>query len=546
MVFAFLLSMFMTSNLYKSYGVRISLLLYPLVLLLCFLGIGIAANLITAIVIKGSDKSLSYSINRSARELLFIPISADIKYKAIVFIDMFVDRFSKGIGAFVLLIILSFGFDDYRELVRIVSFVSVALILGWIVFTLRASKEYLKLIKDNLIPPEPRPDVSVEAQVDKDFMKLIFDTLESRERSPDLFAMHVYELMRKGKLSPELRQMLVEPEEDAGPLSFGALLGGDPSAFIPMSGIDDNSADLKQQIQDILSLDVYENVMQEFINKALSDKSAITETRRMEIAKGIGFLSPNSPVTHKLGDLLLDSSLEVRKYAIESAAKIRKREYVPNLIQSLGDFRIKSDASAALEKYGPRITGILADYLCDQEENTALRKAVVPILAHIGNQEAVDYILWELDKEKGEMDTELIDALDRIRSEKSDIDFTIEIIKKKIKQEILTAYVLFEKFHDAESKGEDPKVCGIVSHDLNITMGNIFKLLGLIFPYDDVIKACQNIQKGTKKSVAYAVELLDNILEKEIREAILPIVEDLSQEDRVKACRALRKDFPEF
>jgi len=51
---------------------------------------------------------------------------------------------------------------------------------------------------------------------------------------------------------------------------------------------------------------------------------------------------------------------------------------------------------------------------------------------------------------------------------------------------------------------------------------------------------------GTKDSVAYAVELLDNTLEKEMRDAILPLVEDLSQEERVKACVALRKDFSEF
>ena len=54
------------------------------------------------------------------------------------------------------------------------------------------------------------------------------------------------------------------------------------------------------------------------------------------------------------------------------------------------------------------------------------------------------------------------------------------------------------------------------------------------------------IQTGTKDSVAYAVELLDNTLEKEIREALLPLVEDLSQEERIKACVALRKDFPDF
>ena len=121
---------------------------------------------------------------------------------------MFVDRFSKGIGAVFLLIIMSFSFQDYRELVKIVSLVSVVLILGWIVFTLRASKEYRGWIIKNLIPSEPRPDKSVE-ELDMDYAKLIIDTLESKDRSPDLYAMNLFELIQKGKLTPELMQLLL-------------------------------------------------------------------------------------------------------------------------------------------------------------------------------------------------------------------------------------------------------------------------------------------------------------------------------------------------
>jgi hypothetical protein len=212
----------------------------------------------------------------------------------------------------------------------------------------------------------------------------------------------------------------------------------------------------------------------------------------------------------------------------------------------LGDSWTQSDASTALEKYGARITGILADYLGDPEEKVELRKAVAPILAHIGNQEAADFILSEMAKDKGEIDSELIDALDRIRSGAPEIEFSFETIKKKIRQEIMSYYELFVRFVDAESKGQEAEICGIMSHELKVSMINIFKLLGLIYPYEDIVKAFQNIQTGTKDSVAYAIELLDNTLEKEIKEAILPIVEDLSQEDRVKACIGLRKDFPEF
>lgn len=546
MVFAFFLSILMTSNLFKRYGVRISLLLYPIVLLLCFSGIGIAVILVTAVIIKGSDKSLAYSINRSARELLFIPVSPDLKYKAIVFIDMFVDRFSKGIGAVVLMVVLSLGIQDYKEIVRIVSFVSVVLIFSWIVLTLRASREYVNSVKQKLSRKWERADQLVEEELDVDYTKLVFDTLESRDRSSDLYAMHVFELMKRGKLTPELRQLLSQRSEEATPLSLSAFFEADPSALMQMDDQYYNEDVLKKEIQEIMFLDVYEAVIKKYIEKVLSETSKDAVTAKMGIAKGIGFLASDSPLVEKLEEFLRDDSSEVRRYAIESASKLGKMEHVPALIQSLHDSSTHSDASAALEKYGTRITGILADHLGDSEEKMEIRKAVASVLAHVGNQDASDFIMWELVKDKMEMDRELIDALDRIRSEKPEIEFSEAIIKKKTRQKIKSYYDLFVEFTATESKGEKADIRRIMSHELTISMMDIFKLLGLIYPHEDIVKAFQNIQTGTKDSVAYAVELLDNTLEKEMRDAILPLVEDLSQEERVKACVALRKDFPEF
>jgi len=295
MVFAFFLSILMTSNLFKRYGVRLSLLLYPIVLLLCFSGIGIAAILVMAIIIKGSDKSLAYTINRSARELLFIPVSPDLKYKAIVFIDMFVDRFSKGIGAVVLMIVLSFGFQDYKEIIRIVSLISVVLIFGWIVLILRASREYVNSVKQKLSRKWERADQLIAEELDVDYMRLIFDTLESKERSSDLYAMQLFDLMKQGKLTPELRQLLSERSEEETPFSLGAFFDADRSALLQMKNEYNNDDLLKKEVQEIISLDVYEEVMQKYIERVLSGKTTDAEAAKIEIAKGIGFLAPDSP-----------------------------------------------------------------------------------------------------------------------------------------------------------------------------------------------------------------------------------------------------------
>jgi len=42
-----------------------------------------------------------------------------------------------------------------------------------------------------------------------------------------------------------------------------------------------------------------------------------------------------------------------------------------------------------------------------------------------------------------------------------------------------------------------------------------------------MMKAYQNLKSGTKNSMAYAVELLDNTLSKELRDRLLPIIEQV-------------------
>jgi len=546
MVFAFFLSLLMTSNLFKRYGVRLTLLLYPLVLLLCSLGIGVAASLVLAILIKGGDKSLSYSINRSARELLYLPVSSEFKYKAIVFIEMFVDRFSKGIGGLILIPIIALNFSSYEPYIRIVSVVASALIVGWIVLTLKASKEYISSVKQKISRRWERGDQVVSTELDVEFTKLIFDTLESKDRSLDLYAMHLFDLIKQGKLTPELKKLIDFDSEDVKTPSLGTFFEMDHTPIMQVSNAPIQEDVLKKDIEEIMSLDVYQEVIGGYVDKVLSDEGGESEVAKMEVAKSIGFLDPDSPLVRRLEDFLQDESPDVSKYAIESVAKLKKREYVPVLAHKLRDPLIREDAATALEKYGTKIVGTLADYLGDQEEDIELRKAVASVLARIGTQEAADFIQWEMRDGNMDINTELIDALDRIRSRNPEIEFSNEIISRKTRQEIRAYYKLFIEFAGKGPEGIDKNRCEMLCREMALTMMNIFKLLGLIYPHEDIVKAYQNIQTGTKDSVAYAVELLDNTLKKEIREAVLPIVEDLSKEERLKACLVRLKDLPTF
>ena len=543
LVIPFFVQLLMTSSLIKRFGIRFALLVYPLILLICSLGIAAYPSLIFALIIKGSDKSLSFSLNQSVRELLYIPISSEFKNKAKIFIDMFLNRFAKGIGALILLIFIFLNLN-WQTRVQVVSAIIVVFILAWAFLNLKVSKEYTNTVKQKLEMKWERADRLVAEKVDLNYTKLVFDTLESKNRSSVLYAMNLFDLIKQDKLTSEVKKLISYKSNEVRVSSLGTLFENGETSLGPETDDYISEEVLEKEVKEIMSLDVYQKMMEGYFEKVLVDESEEAETAKMEAAKAIGMMEFHSPLAQKLEEFLRDKSPEVSRYAIESAAKLRKREHVPALIQKLHSPFTRQEASSALEKYGSRVTGTLADYLGDSEEDIELRKGAASVLARIGNQEAADFLTWVLTDDKGDINIELIDALDRIRSERPDVQFQEGIVTTKIAELIKKHFHILIDFYDSKLMEKKQKMSENLPKDLTVSLMNIFKLLGLIYPHKDINKAYQNIRTGTKESMAYAMELLDNTLQKEIKDFIFPLVEELSIEERVKQYRGLLKRFP--
>jgi AAA family ATP:ADP antiporter len=236
----------------------------------------------------------------------------------------------------------------------------------------------------------------------------------------------------------------------------------------------------------------------------------------------------------RLEELLADESAEVVRYAINSAGQSGRREFVPELLRRLGDPRLGQDAADALERYGAKITGTLADLLSDEQESLEARKRTAVALGRVGNQEAADFLLWQLGRGPEDLNGDIIDALDRIRSGTTQVGFNSGLIMSMLGRELKRYYRTFL----AEAKTEPGALQPILF--------NIFKLLGLAYAREDIFKAYQNWLSGTREAVAYALELLDNSLSAGLREALFPILEDEPLGERVRRFRSLLKNFPEL
>ena len=540
LVFSYLVHIFLTSRILKNFGMRMALSIAPLFLLtasIAILFIPAAFLLYWAIAIKGGDKSLAHSLNQSVRELLYIPISPEIKYKAKVFIDMFINKFAKGIAATILIVcifILDFSLEH-------ISLIIIGFSLLWIFLNRWITREYVGSVKKNLKIKWQDADKFISETVDIDMTKLVFDTLQSKDRSSVLYAMNLFDLIKREKMSPELRNIIAYKSDQVQACAMDSLLELDGELLLPKEDDALDQEDFSTQIQEIMSQDIYHQVLKEQLDKIVDEKGEKGEVSRMEAAKVLGMMESSSPVTSELNKLLKDKSPDVLSYAIESAGKLKRREFVPHLINHLSMPRVDSISSKALIAYGNKITGILKDYLSDPDVNLQTRRAIPDILKQVGTQRAADLLTFELKKKENEVEKEIIEALYKMRIKNPQIQFpqkpvleiTIQIIKK--------CYFVLLEMHDLMADRRKEHLVSDMEKNLSRLLKHIFELLSLIYSPDDIIKAYQNICAGTKKSIDYSIELLDNILQREVKEVLFPLIDDISFEDRVRKCKQMIK-----
>jgi AAA family ATP:ADP antiporter len=538
--FAFFLNILLTHRLFKNFRIRFTLLLTPVALFAGSLFVIFAPfALLPAIVIKGSDESLGFSLQQSVRELLYIPVSSDLKFKAKPFIDMFINRFAKVIAA-VLLFLFALTLEKDVEyltpildpgLARDLLWGVIAFLILWVIMSLKIYKEYINAVRQNIKVIWERVDKVVTEKLDVDYTKMVFDTIESKNRSSVLYAMHLFDLLEQDKLTPELKAMISQKADEVKASSLGDLFNAEGATWFPETDDAVSQKAFITDIREIMSSESYQRLIDLYAERLIEDGDE-SEIGKMELAKMIGLMDSESQVVEKLGALIDDKSVEVSRYAIQSAARLKKEKHIPSIVDKLNNPYIHEDAVSALKSYGHRALSVLKEYIQSSNRDLEIRKNVAKVLAQIGTQDAVKILFDQLENEKEEMDAVIIDALDRIRAEKSNIHFPSPFFRRKTFSVIKKYCQVFLDLMSLTADEQNTDRGRDLQKRQTEAFAQVFKLLGLFYPHEDIVKAYQNLQRGTKDSMAYAIELMDNTLNKEMKDIVLPLIEDLSPSER--------------
>lgn len=526
-----------TGRVLKSYGIRWAISLAPIVLLVGSVAvffIPLGAMLAWAWVVRGSDKTFDTTLSQSVRELLYVPVAPEVKYRAKIFIDMFVNKFATGLGAALFLVLFYarrfvYRADQPLAVIREIGFVVLFFLLLWLVLTRLVYREYPAVLKKDLgLLWKPGQQV-VDEHIDEKLVREVFEAIQSRERSTTLYYMNVFNLVRKNSLTPELKELLGIKRDELKARAMDSLFDVGGGVFFP--GLDEAITDteFQKEIDLIFLLPSYQKIMDERLGAIAGSSSEID---RIEAANSICRLAPSPPTLDALARLLQDPSPEVVLYALNSASVHRRPEHVPYILRQLANPLTVAEAQSALAAYGPGLEGLLARALRPADEPLEIRRAIPEVLARIGTQKAADILVGELARRGDDMEQPLVDALFKVRADRPEVRFR----DKELRPELL---FLIRKACDVVL--DPPGSPDAAKALLGIRIRRIFDLLTLMYPRGEIVNDYQNILQGTPKSVDYALEHLDNLLDRDTKELLFPLIEDLPADDRaLRLKKALR------
>jgi AAA family ATP:ADP antiporter len=575
----FVIQVYFTSRIYSLLGIGFAMSVLPASLGATAVIILLNKALWASSVARVADSALRYSLDKTTRETLFLPLSAELKLKAKGFVDVVADRFiGKGIGSVVLLFAIQWLKLTWWQL-SILSLVYCGL---WLVLARVAKNEYLSVFRRSIETKALEPERLTREAGDPHTLETLVEELASTDDERVLRSIEFLEQLSKRNLITPLLLHHHSPRVRAR--AIAAVKGATPEVLARWAPslertLRDEDPDVRAAALSVLS-SLREGDVRELMRPYLADgdpriaataavafaesadendreearrvlerlagdgRDAMAPARR-EAARAIA-RTADPRFRQLLLPLMLDADPGVAREAIRSARLLGDSDllFVPTLVSLMRNHRLKNAAREALVSYGETVIPALTYFLGDEEEDPWVRRHIPGTLGRIPTTASVEALVEALGSVDGFLRYKAVAALERIRRENPAVPIPAPPIEKLALKAAARYYRYLGASYNLFEKGDLPSeglLAQALSEKLSRALDRIYRLLGLLYDWKDVRAARIAIDRGDVRARASAIEFLDNTLSGQLRKTILPLIDEIPAAERVRKGNVLLK-----
>ncbi|HEX7085036.1 MAG TPA: Npt1/Npt2 family nucleotide transporter [Vicinamibacterales bacterium] len=579
-VIGFVIQVWLTSKIQRYLGIGFALLVLPASLGITGTIMLLNGALWAPALARVIDTSLRYTIDKTTREILFLPLPNELKQQAKPFIDVTVDRFAKGIGALLVLVLIKdWGLGlSWQQL----SWASLTMIVLWVFAAIRAKREYQSVFRRTLERQDVAPDLlrlneadlsTIETLVEEqghpdprhvNYAVDMLASLNKRHLISPLLLNHESPAVRARALSmlegasEQVRQRwsagveraLTDPAPEVRAAAVGALAvvrGGEAAALMRphLQARDPRLVVTAAAALASSPQDADREAARSTLERMSADMRPGAADARREVAQALGTIG-NPEFRRLLIPLMYDPQREVALEAIRSAGRLGGDDYifVPPLVSLLRNRLLKQAAREVLVGYGPGVVPALAYFMRDQDEDVWVRRHLPTTLAQIPSQASADALVAALDDPDGFLRFKAISALLRLKQSHPGLAIPSEAVQRLLVREsnrYLSYLSLRYNLVREDPTAADTLLARALGEKLARTLDRVYRLLGLLYDWKDVSAARWSLEHGDARMKASAAEYLDTMLDGPVRRHVMPILEDLPIEEKVRRGNNLLK-----
>lgn len=560
---------------FRVLGLHRALMLLPLLLGLGALGLAVGGGIAAALLMKGADGTLRYSVHRTGTELLYVPLPDGLRSRAKPFLDVMGQRGGQALASLYLLAEATLNRGDAATAAA-----AAALCAVWAVWAHDLRAHYLNLfrsaLKEGVV--QARADLPV---LDLGSLEALFASLNSGEDREVLAAMDLLVEQGRGRLIPAL--ILYHPSAvvvrkalqhfarsgrvDFLPIADRLATHGDPeiraAALRARTAVKGDEDSLRRATDDespfvkatalagLVALQAATPAEREALRAMFEGDAAGRETT-LAVARVIRE-EPSPVFADPLLRLVEVADLKVQVLVAEAMGRIGDDRFLPALLPLLGVRQTRQPAREAYLTYGAKGLLFLEEALQDPSLPQELRRHLPHTVSLFEPVEAARVLERRLLPEAdGMVRFKILRALNRL-GQRPEVRLDPTIVEQATRGTLEAALRLLHwRFVLERGAREEPwrKTDG---HDLLTSLvadkeahatERLFRLLSLRHRDEDMKGIHRGLSSSNSKVRAGSRELLENLLQPPLREGVSALVDDAPLQERLRRAAPLYTAAP--
>ena len=558
-----LLQFLLAGRLLERFGVVAGLLLLPAAMVLGAGAILLTGGMLLATAVpRACDVVLKYTVNDAAFNLLYLPVDAQLRAKARAILDGIL---KPPVVALLGLVFLWMGQSGSVTIIHW-AYVLLGLVAVWVLLVLRAGRQYVVALSQSIRLRRLDPDQEKIDLSDESSIRVIRHFLLADDAARVVHALSLLPSIPKIDWMADVAVLLEHADPQVRVLALKYLGAQGEAAALYAQQVHTLLHDRQEQVQAAAiealcalgKLRVIDQLLPfledpsprirsaavlGLIKHAGLDgilhagehlKALLDHPDPQGRLEGVRVLEALQVPTfyHPLIPLLADPSIEVQIGTIRAANHIGAPELIPYLLPKLSHPLTRWYATDALNQCIGKDLLRLEELLENDRHLPEVRRQLIHLLAHHHSPQAVQLLVAQLHSDDDLLRSAVYQTLMKLR----DMGLIIpgQPLRGSLREELCSAYELHALRHDLRQI--HPLLEEGLERRIRQAEDRILTLLDLLHSDLSHAQMRESLDDRSRRLRATVIELLDNVVEREMNELLLPLF-DLSEIERLEVAR---------